>query len=82
MSHLFKKIKSSELWGHMDEMVRAVGYPTSDLGRFEFESMMFYGKHCIQEEDTKFKKIFKDENGKVKHICFIKVDAAHSVLDQ
>ena len=58
------------------------GLLESDVGRFEYQSMMFYEKHCLQEENKKFKKVFKDQNGKVKHICFIKADSANSVLHQ
>ena len=63
-------------------MVHGAGYPKSDFERFEYESMTFYKKHCLVEENKKFKKIFKDENGKVKHICFLKADIANSVLNQ
>ena len=52
------------------------------IRRFEFESMNFYKKHCLQEENKKFKQVFKDENDKIKHICFIKADTANTVLNQ
>ena len=51
-------------------MIHGAGYPKSDFERFEYESMTFYKKHCLVEENKKFKKVFKDGNGKIKHICF------------
>ena len=78
-------MKSSELWGHtIDKMVNggAQGFLRSDFGRFEYQSMLFYEKHCVEEENKKLKKVFKDQNGEIKHICFIKADTANSVLHQ
>ena len=74
-------MKSSELWSHILKKIVPGNKkgPQSNIERFEFQSMMFYQKHCLQGED---RKVFKDENGKINHICFLNADTSNSVLNE
>ena len=84
-SHDNFRLNSSELW--RPELIDVPMGPlnkTSDVIRFEYGiySYRFYNEHCVENANKKLIRVFMDENGKVKHICFIKSDNAHSVLDQ
>ena len=47
------------------------------------KSQNFYEKNCLDNHNpNKLTKVYKDEMGNIKHICFTKVDDAKSVLDQ